>query len=306
MKVKTRRFLSGIKKKPFMLSVGVFGISYFLEYLLVVGVPIILTKFVSVDEGSIPWLYGVATLCIYGVPWIPIHRAIRSQTNRETSKTCKGKLRCGAIIQRSAVMRRTSKWFLASICLGVGIGLLAMVPSLILAYFDGEAIAPSQLWSAPNTVEISDIGVWVVNCLLAPILEELWYRDLGLSALLNSGLTFRCANVLQSMFFALAHRSIPNIIFAFISGLLLGKAKEKSGRISSCIVVHGVINSELANFAAVFIYQTMLIAVYIVKDWTASRSVSGMLDLSEMPSYIGVVTLTGLLLMSPFWRLKAR
>jgi membrane protease YdiL (CAAX protease family) len=81
-----------------------------------------------------------------------------------------------------------------------------------------------------------------VAVLLAPVLEELLYREhllLALRAAVGGGL----AVAITSLFFALPHLAPPMVFASFFAGLVLGIARLLSGSIALCIGIHAGLNT---------------------------------------------------------------
>lgn len=293
----------GARIKPLLLSLSVFCLSYSLGHLLSDGIPFIFAELLVLDERVIPWSYSLVVVCVYGGPWLLLRKVLSYQWQTKppiqddvfshNGNSCdRGKPSAKSVY-------KVMKYLFISLSLGVGVGLLALVPGLLLAYVDGKTPLPVQFWSGiSSAIDAGDIGNWVVACMVAPIFEELWYRDLGLSSLMNLGLSFKRANVLQSLLFACAHQSMPEKFLGFAAGLLLGMVRLKTGQISFCIVAHGVVNSDLANIGAALMCQAFLKA----GAFTDTQASSEALVAPGTLAFAGLLLLIGLLLISPLWR----
>lgn len=83
---------------------------------------------------------------------------------------------------------------------------------------------------------------WVATILLAPLFEELIYRDRLLPAL-DRGFGAVPAVVVSSLLFAIPHLHPWRLLTAFLGGLTLGATRLASGSIALCIGLHSGFNA---------------------------------------------------------------
>lgn len=107
-----------------------------------------------------------------------------------------------------------------------------------------SALVGATGWAAlgPASPGAGGAAQGAVAILLAPLLEELLYREhllLALRAAVGAGLAVPIA----SLFFALPHLAPPAVLASFFAGLLFGIARLLSGSIALCIGVHAGLNT---------------------------------------------------------------
>lgn len=78
-------------------------------------------------------------------------------------------------------------------------------------------------------------------CLIAPIIEELFFRGLIFS-LMSKLLPFVFANVIQAIVFGIYHGNVVQAVYAFILGMFIGYILFITGSIVYTIVLHMSIN----------------------------------------------------------------
>lgn len=78
-------------------------------------------------------------------------------------------------------------------------------------------------------------------CLIAPIIEELFFRGLIFS-LMSKLLPFVFANVIQAIVFGIYHGNVVQVVYAFILGMFIGYILFITGSIVYTIVLHMSIN----------------------------------------------------------------
>lgn len=78
-------------------------------------------------------------------------------------------------------------------------------------------------------------------CLIAPIIEELFFRGLIFS-LMSKLLPFVFANVVQAIVFGIYHGNVVQVVYAFILGMFIGYILFITGSIVYTIVLHMSIN----------------------------------------------------------------
>ena len=84
-------------------------------------------------------------------------------------------------------------------------------------------------------------AIWTATLVLAPIFEELLYRERLLPAL-RARIGAPLAVAATSALFALPHLEPWNVLGAFLVGLMLGTVYLATGSISICIALHGGLN----------------------------------------------------------------
>lgn len=78
-------------------------------------------------------------------------------------------------------------------------------------------------------------------CLIAPIIEELFFRGLIFS-LMSKLLPFIFANIVQAIVFGIYHGNVVQAVYAFILGMFIGYILFITGSIVYTIVLHMSIN----------------------------------------------------------------
>lgn len=89
---------------------------------------------------------------------------------------------------------------------------------------------------------ISITSCILVYCVITPLLEEIVYRGVFLTAL-SSTMKWQEAVIISSIVFSAAHFSVENFIQLFIIGLILACSYCWSGNLKSCIVIHSLYNA---------------------------------------------------------------
>lgn len=89
-----------------------------------------------------------------------------------------------------------------------------------------------------NSVIISVIS----NAVLAPIAEELMFREL-MTKRLRQLFPFWLANIIQALVFGVYHMNIVQGVYAFILGLLFGYVAYRMRSIWASIMLHGIVNT---------------------------------------------------------------
>lgn len=116
----------------------------------------------------------------------------------------------------------------------------------------GEGYA--ETLEASGLISFTVVSI-LATLVLAPINEEVLFRGISFALLKKSGIKFWAVNVLQALFFGLAHLQYTmamqggikylNIIqgsYAFLLGLFLGYVREKTGSLWGSIIAHLVFN----------------------------------------------------------------
>ena len=90
-------------------------------------------------------------------------------------------------------------------------------------------------------------GSFWILCLLAPVCEELIFRWL-IYRIVKSFLGEWPAILLSAAFFAVAHQTLPQILFAFPVGILFTVANRKQEGIIIPILMHCLLNTSVWFF----------------------------------------------------------
>jgi membrane protease YdiL (CAAX protease family) len=106
------------------------------------------------------------------------------------------------------------------------------------------ASAGTAGWAALGSAapETGGAAHGAVAILLAPVLEELLYREHLLLAL-RAAATGGLAVPIASLLFALPHLAPPMVLASFFAGLVLGIARLLSGSVALCIGIHAGLNA---------------------------------------------------------------
>ena len=155
---------------------------------------------------------------------------------------------------------------LVCICLMYAGNLAGTVISLIISALSGSQMA--------NLMEelVKQSDVWanaVVMVLVAPVVEELFFRKLLISRL--SGYGQRAAVVVSAVAFGLSHGNLSQVFYAFALGLAFGFVYVKTNRIGYTIALHMGIN-----------LLGGVVAPLLMKAGTAALSAYGMLILAAV------------------------
>jgi membrane protease YdiL (CAAX protease family) len=98
---------------------------------------------------------------------------------------------------------------------------------------------------APRTsAAAASATAWIAHVMLAPLFEELLYRERVLPAL-RARIGAPLALVLSSALFAAPHLEAWSVLTTFFVGLALGGAFLASGRVELCIAHHAGLNAAL-------------------------------------------------------------
>ncbi len=90
-------------------------------------------------------------------------------------------------------------------------------------------------------LDLNPLAVFVVSGLLAPIIEEFFFRGILLKRLLPGGEMF--AIISTSVFFGLFHANPFQILFSFAVGISLAYITIRTGRLVYATLLHIIINS---------------------------------------------------------------
>lgn len=126
----------------------------------------------------------------------------------------------------------------------IGIGLFLLNKPFwdftkIAEYYQGISTNDNSVISNNNIALIYSL---ISTLLIAPIIEELFYRKFLLDKLLKKNKPI-IAVVVSSVCFSLIHIETPNnLIPAFTSGIILGIIYLKTKKIGYCIMLHFIVN----------------------------------------------------------------
>lgn len=125
----------------------------------------------------------------------------------------------------------------ASFGAGVLVGLASWPAWLVVlrGVFDGIGLDVYVPTSPAGTAR------WVAAITLAPVFEELLYREHLLEAL-RSRIGTPPAVVVTSVLFSLPHLAQPAVVATLLVGLVLGGARVALGSVAPCVGVHAGLN----------------------------------------------------------------
>ena len=136
-------------------------------------------------------------------------------------------------------------WKAAGTMVLIGAGSYFLITILLVLW---SLIAPGVIQEYGEMMEDSGIASLTVasvitSVLLAPFAEELTFRGLSLEYLKETGAAFWKINVLQALFFAIAHLNLVQGLYAFLLGLLLGYVSMKYRSLWASITLHVIVNA---------------------------------------------------------------
>lgn len=114
-------------------------------------------------------------------------------------------------------------------------GILVSI-TLLIVYYLFEM--PKENFYINNYTRVIDL---IGLCLLAPILEELFYRGV-LFKTLSTRYSFILSALYSSLIFSLMHMSLRNLLPTFITGFAMCCVLKKTNNIVYCIIIHMIIN----------------------------------------------------------------
>ena len=172
--------------------------------------------------------------------------------------------------------------FFLTLFLGVGVCLMANYPANWAVNLIDAMGLQGAIPTPPAPTEPFAQALYVLSIAVLPALvEELIFRGAVLGGLRKYGDGF--AVVASAFLFAVFHGNLPQAIFAFICGLVMGFAVVRTGSIWAGVAIHAVNNayaaiatlmtdpvtgefvSNAANIAfSVFLYGMMAIAVILL------------------------------------------
>jgi membrane protease YdiL (CAAX protease family) len=145
---------------------------------------------------------------------------------------------CAALLVSSRPPGRRRASPLAALPAGVA-GFLALPAWLAFVWLLGSALG---LGPAETPRASPDVPSWLANVALAPLFEELLYRERLLPAL-RARIGAPLALVASSALFAAPHGEPWSLLTTFSVGLALGAAFLAAGHVAPCIAYHAGLNA---------------------------------------------------------------
>lgn len=99
----------------------------------------------------------------------------------------------------------------------------------------------NAMMEAAGVTELTFMTI-LATVILAPIGEEILFRGVTLRLAENAGLKFWIANIIQAVFFGIAHLNMVQGIYAFAMGLIIGYIYKKYNSLYISILLHALIN----------------------------------------------------------------
>lgn len=137
---------------------------------------------------------------------------------------------------------RSENWgmgrFIACLVISLGMGLAGNLMGQLVEWLKPSAPSSSELDSL-----LTSSGIWVnvlVTVLLAPVVEEVFYRKLLMDRLLGYG--DLPAILMSGLMFGLAHGNFSQFFYAVGIGLLWAYVYAKTGRVGYTIAFHMIFN----------------------------------------------------------------
>ncbi|KAF7962519.1 membrane-associated amino terminal protease [Cupriavidus sp. UYMU48A] len=185
--------------------------------------------------------------------WTPlIHAGLQTWSARAVVRV----IACGLIFTTFAHIRQIPQREIlhhgpasAMTTLGVlTLPILLLLPLLLL--LDGltasllELVFPMSSSAAKFWEELSqgNLGMWVLVCLIAPMVEEMFFRGVLLRGLLNR-YARADATVYSAFLFGLIHLNVYQFVIAFLLGLLLAALYCRTRSLWPGILLHAGINT---------------------------------------------------------------
>jgi dTDP-4-dehydrorhamnose reductase len=128
--------------------------------------------------------------------------------------------------------------FCMAISLQFLIGILLTVWQLL---FPQTIASYSQMMEDSGVAQLNLLSV-VLTVILAPVSEEITFRGLTMKYLKRAGAPFLLANVIQALFFGIAHMNLVQGVYAFLLGLVCGWIAEKFKTIRASVLFHMIFN----------------------------------------------------------------
>lgn len=128
--------------------------------------------------------------------------------------------------------------FMACLVISLGIGLAGNLLGQLVEWFKPSGTGGSDLDSL-----LSNTGLWVnvlFTVLLAPVVEELFYRKLLMDRLLGYG--EGAAVLMSGLMFGLAHGNFSQFFYAFGIGMVWAYVYAKTGKVGYTIAFHMIFN----------------------------------------------------------------
>jgi membrane protease YdiL (CAAX protease family) len=195
--------------------------------------------------GAIGWFILMSLVAgILAVPFFlhasPTRRMVTLITVSELSKV----LALAFLLWKVPAVRRVRLRLLASRELPI---VYMLLPVLVLAQLVLRTLVvflPLPTWMNKTLTELHQWPVlsFVVVCVTAPILEELFFRGLLLSGLLKN-YSPRKAIMQSSLLFGLIHLYPMQAVSAMVMGLFLGWLYYRTQSLIACIVAHALNNT---------------------------------------------------------------
>ena len=126
------------------------------------------------------------------------------------------------------------------------------ISNIFVSFFQ---VMRGTVMSNPVETSVSSMPLWgtfLFVCVLAPILEEIFFRGILCRKLLMLGEVY--AIVLPSAFFALAHGNFFQVFYAFVLGCFFSFVYVRTGKLIYTIIYHAIINF-LGSFVIAFILR---------------------------------------------------
>lgn len=121
---------------------------------------------------------------------------------------------------------------------------LSIIETLTYGLITNQIFINKSIFTFYNSNNIKIIVLSIIcQCLFAPILEELFFREVIFNYLKNN-LNIFFSIILSSLIFALSHSlfSIKEILYQFLFAIILGIARYKLNNIKSTLTIHIITN----------------------------------------------------------------
>ncbi len=87
---------------------------------------------------------------------------------------------------------------------------------------------------------VSALMYFLITVVLAPVMEELFFRKYLLGSMIRFG--DRAALLMGALIFAIAHHSLAQMVYAFLGALVFGYIYLRSGKIGYTMIIHALVN----------------------------------------------------------------
>lgn len=152
---------------------------------------------------------------------------------------------------RSLLIKLNLRLIIITLLIAIGYVLLINVLiGIFLNVLPGESLYGLISSNALPTGIYAGITVFTITVFIAPIFEELIYRETMLSILLNKYSKYK-AIFIQALAFGIFHLDVKQGAYAFIFSIISGFLYTKTQNVKSCILLHSIIN--LINFLGLFV-----------------------------------------------------